>query len=115
MELKVKDGAYVLCGGGLERVSGAEEIAQRVVMKLTARKGSFAPLPSYGSTLHQLLYRAKPSEYQTIAMQSIAQALADEPEVAVTETTVTVADEDTLQLKVYFTVSGVNFQTDVTI
>lgn len=115
MELKIRNGAYVPGGGSLEHVSGAEEIAQRVVMKLTARKGGFAPLPSYGSALYQLLYRAKPSEYQTVAMQYIAQALADEPEVTVTETTVTVIDEDTLQVDVSFTAAGVNFQTAVTV
>lgn len=67
MELKLVDGAYVLgAGGRMSRVTKAEEIAQRVMMKLTARRGGFAPLPEYGSALHTLLRTAKPVGFKKI-------------------------------------------------
>ena len=87
MELKLEQGRYVPGAGGLLRVTGANEIAQRVMMKLTARRGGFAPLPEYGSALYTLLHTARPSEYETAAMQYIAQALADEAGLRVVHAT----------------------------
>ena len=52
MELRLKDGKYDSIGARLCTVSGAEELAQRVMMKLAARRGSFWPLPDYGSRLY---------------------------------------------------------------
>ena len=53
MELKLIDGDYAAdASGGLATVSGIEELAQRVLMKLTARRGSFPLMPDYGSRLY---------------------------------------------------------------
>lgn len=114
MELKLVNGTYVPgAGGRLRRVTGAEETAQRVMMKLTARRGGFAPLPDYGSALHTLFRTAKPSAYQTAAMRYIAEALADEPEVTVTDVEVIRTGEESLRVEVGFTVSGVAFRKSV--
>ena len=58
MELKIKDRDYVADGaGGLVRVSGWDELLERVLFKLSVRRGSFALAPELGSKLH-LLWRA---------------------------------------------------------
>lgn len=83
MELKLTDGRYSASGsGGMELVSGYEELMQRVTMKLSARRGGFAAMPDYGSRLH-LLYRTKPSDRQEAAKKYVAEALAEESDVTV--------------------------------
>jgi len=82
MELKLSGGDYAVTEGRIETVSGAEEILQRVLMKLAARRGGFAPLPNFGSRLH-LLPGVRKSERAALCEAYIAEALADEPEVAI--------------------------------
>ena len=42
MELELQNGDYVPDGiGGVRRVSGREALAQRIIFRLTARRGSF--------------------------------------------------------------------------
>lgn len=78
MELKLKNGKYTAVSrGGLERVSGTEELRQRVEMKLTARRGGFALMPEFGSRLY-LLSSVKPSHRAAAAEQYIREALSDE-------------------------------------
>ena len=78
MELKIRDGDYCPDGlGGMERLSDAEAVLQRVLYRLTARKGSFPLLPKLGSDLHRLL-REKPSTRQAMAEQYVHAALAEE-------------------------------------
>ena len=85
MELKIKNGDYVPDGaGGLERVSGTEELLQRVLFLLTARRGGFAPLPALGSDLY-LLGREKPGNRQAAAKKFAAEALAGEKGVTVSD------------------------------
>jgi len=79
LDIKLTDGRYSASPlGGLAAVRGAEELGQRIVMKLTARRGGFAVLPDYGSRL-PLLLRTLASERNTTARQLVAEALADEP------------------------------------
>ena len=50
MELKINDRDYVADGmGGLVRVSGWDELLERVLFKLSVRRGSFSLLPELGS------------------------------------------------------------------
>ena len=59
MELKIKDRDYVSDGAGaLVRASGREELLERVLYKLSVRRGSFPLAPELGSELH-LLWREK--------------------------------------------------------
>jgi len=84
MELKIVDGDYVADGaGGLVRVSGTEEVLQRVRFRLCARRGGFPLLPELGSELHRL-GRVKPRERAGAARQAVAEALAAEQDVSVT-------------------------------
>ena len=84
MELKIKDLDYVADGaGGLVRVSGWDELLERVLFKLSVRRGSFALAPELGSKLH-LLWREKGESRATAAKQYVAEALADEEGLSVT-------------------------------
>ena len=84
MELKIKDRDYVADGaGGLVRVSGWDELLERVLFKLSVRRGSFALAPELGSKLH-LLWREKGESRATAAKQYAAEALADEEGLSVT-------------------------------
>ena len=115
MELKLENGAYLCRGKTPETVSGAEEIAQRVVLRLTAHRGGFAPLPEYGSRLYLLSRLARPGTYQTTAMQLIAEALEGETAVSVTDVQVTELRENDLRVDITFTVDGQLFQTGITV
>ena len=78
MELKIKDGDYVPDGsGGFVAVSGTEELLQRALLKLTARRGAFLFRKDFGSRLWEL-GRVPPSARRGAAIQYAAEALADE-------------------------------------
>ena len=83
MALSLRNGDYVPDGqGGLRTAEGAQEVLERVLWKLTVRRGSFPFLPDLGSRLH-LLGRVPARERESLAQQYVAEALTDE-EVAVT-------------------------------
>ncbi len=78
MALILREGDYVPDGqGGFRTAEGAEEVLERVLWKLTVRRGSFPLLPELGSRLH-LLGRAPAGERESLAEQYVAEALADE-------------------------------------
>ncbi len=82
MELKLENGDYISSGGGVKTVSGAEELAQRLTMKLTARRGKFWPMADYGSRLYTLLSGVMPADRETAIREFVAEALADEDNVS---------------------------------
>ena len=84
MALILRDGDYVPDGqGGLQTAEGAQELLERILWKLSVRRGSFPFLPDLGSRLH-LLGRAVPQARGALANQYVCEALSDE-EVSVTE------------------------------
>lgn len=88
MELRLKNGDYLADGlGALVRAEGDEALLERVLFRLCARRGGFAPLPELGSRLH-LLGRERPGLRQTAAQQYVAEALAQE-DVEVSQVTLT--------------------------
>ena len=83
----MRDGDYVPDEmGGFVTVSGGEEVLQRVLLRLIARRGGSPFLPTFGSRLH-LLLRARPGERSALAKQYVVEALADEKDVEVTDVT----------------------------
>ena len=99
MELKIKNRDYVADGaGGLRRVSGKEELLQRVLFRLTARRGGFALAPTLGSRLH-LLGHEKPGNRQAAAKKCVAEALSGETGITVEEVSLAY-DGDTSKLRV---------------
>ena len=84
MERKLVNGDYVPDGkGGLAVLTGAEEVLQRALFRLPARRGALPFLPELGSRLY-LLPREKPSARQALAVQYAAEALGDEEDLRVT-------------------------------
>ena len=78
MELKLQDGRYVFDrSGALQTVEGRDELLQRALMRLAARRGSFWPDPEYGSRLY-LLGRLKPAQRAAAAKLYAAEALKPE-------------------------------------
>lgn len=74
----MKNGDYVPNGqGGFLRAEGRSELLQRVLWKLSARRGAFPFLKELGSRLYTLT-REKPSTWNSLAQQYVAEALAGE-------------------------------------
>lgn len=93
MELFLKRGDYLPDGqGGVCRATGKEELLQRVLWKLTVRRGSFPFLPELGSRLYTLA-RHKPSDWQGLAEEYVAQALTGEENLRIDRVDVTRAAE----------------------
>ena len=91
MELMLKNGDYVPNGvGGLRRVFGKEELLQRVLFKLTARRGMFPFREDLGSRLWQL-GRLPVAQRLSAAEQYVIEALADEAGLAVESVDLTAA------------------------
>lgn len=83
MELKLFEGDYVPDGyGGFETVSGAEEVLQRALCKLSARRGALPLLPDYGSRLYKLM-RSPASERNAAALSYVTEALSNEAGLSV--------------------------------
>ncbi len=79
MELELKNGDYIADGvGGLRRVGGREALLQRVLFRLTARRGSFPFWEDLGSRL-RTLGRLPASERRSAARQYVTEALEAEP------------------------------------
>ena len=86
VELMVRDGDYVPDGaGGFLRAEGSQELLQRVLWKLSIRRGSFPLLPDLVSRLF-LLFWAAPSRRAALARQYAAEALAGEAGLEITGT-----------------------------
>ena len=84
----LREGDYVPNGeGGFSAATGAAEVLERVLWKLTVKRGSFPFLPELGSRLH-LLSRVPAGEREALAAQYAAEALADE-EAVIRETKLT--------------------------
>ena len=90
MELKLVNGDYLPDGrGGLEQAE--EEILQRALSRLTARRGSFPFLPEFGSRL-SLLGAVAPLARETAAERYVTEALA--PETALKVESVRLREEE---------------------
>ncbi len=104
MELKLVDGDYTAGKyHDLESVTGSEELAQRLMLRLAARRGGLAVLPDYGSRLYTLS-SMRPSEREGSARQFVAEAL--EGEDVVLEDLQLSETEDGLRLELSLTAGG---------
>lgn len=114
MELKLKDGDYLPDGyGGMVRLEGEEALLQRVLFRLTARRGALPFLPDLGSQLYRL-GRERPAARAAAARQYVAEALAQEP-VTVTEVTLGNAGGGRLEVTVFLEGQGRQMQAAVTL
>ena len=84
-QLRLHNGDYVPDGkGGFCSVGAGEEMLQRILLRLTARRGGCPFLPTFGSRLY-LLCRAKPNERSALARAYVAEALSEEPDIEITD------------------------------
>ena len=95
-------------------MSGSLELAQRVEMKLCARRGGFALMPQFGSRLY-MLPGVRASEREAAARQYIAEALADEPLVELEGLTLAYIGDSVLQLELSFTALESEFEISTTV
>lgn len=92
MELEMRNGDYVPDGaGGVRRLEGQEALLQRVLFRLTARRGSFPFWRTLGSRLWQL-GRLGASVRPAAARQYVEEALAEEAGVTVEDVVLTERD-----------------------
>ena len=92
MELQMKNGDYVSnCAGGLRKVSGNEALLQRVLLRLTARRGTFPFWEELGSRLWQL-GQVPAAKRDSAAKQYVVEALAEETDLEVDS--VVLSEED---------------------
>lgn len=114
MELRMKDGDYVPDGqGGVLRCTGGAEVLQRVLYRLSVKRGSFPFLPELGSRLH-LLTREKPLARPSVARQYVEEALAGE-DLTVDEVTLTDAGDGRVGVKVELTWQGEALEVNVVV
>ena len=114
MELKLIDGDYVDNGrGGQAALEGEEALLQRVLFRLTARRGAFPLLPEMGSRLW-LLGRESGSGRLSAARQYVAEALTEE-QVAVEDVALSDAGEGRIRLEARLLWEGGSLTAVVTI
>ena len=79
MELKLENGDYIPDGlGGMVRLESDQALLQRVLFRLSARRGGLPFLPDLGSRLYQL-GREPLAARSAAARQYVVEALAGEP------------------------------------
>lgn len=109
-ELKIQNGDYVADGvGGMLRLNGTEALLQRVLFKLTARRGKFYFLNTLGSTLCDLSTVPK-SLRLGAAKQAVAQALEDEKDLQIEQISL---DGDILTVRLCYEGSALNLNVSV--
>ena len=78
MELQLKNGDYIPDEkGGVVRLDGDAALLQRVLFRLSARRGGLSMLPELGSQLY-LLGRERPEARLSAARQYAAEAVRPE-------------------------------------
>lgn len=92
-ELQMTNGDYIPNGAGdFCRLEGSQALIQRILFKLTARRGALPFLPETGSLLYTLA-REKKSARQALCTRYVHQALEGED---ITVTGVTYSEENSL-------------------
>lgn len=114
MEPRIKNGDYIPDGlGGVVRCEGAEALLERVLFRLTARRGALPFLPRLGSRLY-LLSREPASQWSSAARQYVVEALAEEP-VSVTDVRLTPMEDGLAQLTVWLDYEGTALSVSVAV
>ena len=111
MEPRIQNGDYIPDGlGGVVRSQGADALLERVLFRLTARRGGLPPL---GSRLY-LLGREPAAQRLSAARQYVAEALAEEA-VTVTDIALAPAEQDRTRLTVQLEYQGTDLSVSLVI
>lgn len=112
MELELRDGDYVVSGGRARRTEGREALLQRVLFRLTARRGQFPFLEDLGSRLWTL-GQLPAGKRETAAEQFVAEALSAETGLAVDQVTLDRGPEGRSRLTAELTWNGEDLRVTV--
>ncbi len=105
MDTMLQNGDLALCERGFPiTVTGVQEHAQRLLLRLSTQKGAFALDPSFGSELHRL----RGSNLSREAERLVAQAAAQIPGVTVQTVTCTQAEQGAVRLDIHLVAAGEN-------
>ena len=114
MEVKIQNGDYVPDGlGGVVRCQGTDSLLERVLFRLTARRGGFPPLPQLGSRLY-LLSREPVAQRLSAARQYVAEALAEEA-VTITDVILTPVGQGHIRIEVLLEYQGTDLSVSMTV
>lgn len=114
MELRIQNGDYIPDGlGGVVRCQGEDALLERVLFRLTARRGGLPFLPRLGSRLY-LLSRETAVQRLPAARQYVAEALAEEA-VTVTDVTLLPDGQGRAQLTVRLEYQGTELPVSLTV
>lgn len=114
MEVRIKDGDYIPDGlGGVVRCQGSDALLERVLFRLTARRGGFPILPQLGSRLY-LLSREPAAQRLSAARQYVAEALAEEA-VTVADVALAPDEQGRIRLTVRLEYQGTELPVSLTI
>ena len=105
MEPRIQNGDYIPDGlGGVVRSQGADALLERVLFRLTARRGGLPPL----------LGREPATQRLSAARQYVAEALAEEA-VTVTDIALAPAEQDRTRLTVQLEYQGTDLSVSLVI
>ena len=106
MDTALKDGDFYLGTTGKPiAISGIKELLQRVLIRLTVRKGSFIYNKNLGSNLYTLKNTNKDIKNQAIIM--VKEALADMKEIEVDDISVKLIDNlENLKINVLLSINN---------
>lgn len=114
MEPRIHNGDYIRDGlGGVIRCQGADALLERILFRLTARRGGLPLLPGLGSRLY-LLGREPAAQRLSAARQYVAEALAEE-NVTVTDVILTPESQGRIGIKVLLDYQGTEMAASVTL
>jgi len=114
MEPRLRNGDYIPDGlGGIVRCEGAEALLERVLFRLTARRGGLPFLPRLGSRLY-LLPKEPVAQRLSAARQYAAEALTEEP-VSVTDVELTALGDGQAQLTVWLDYQGTELSVSMAV
>ena len=100
MALRLQDGDYRSNGvGALLQVNGSEAVLQRVLFRLTARRGTFPFWETLGSRLWKL-GQVPSAGRQAAAKQYVVEALSEEQDLQIEAVTLGTVSQGTAELTV---------------
>lgn len=114
MEARLSNGDYVPDGlGGVVRCQGAQALLERVLFRLSARRGQFPLLPTLGSRLY-MLSREPAAQRSSAARLYVAEALAEE-EVSVADVALAPGQDGRIQITVMLDYKGEDLAVTMTV
>lgn len=97
------------------KITGAREIVQQALLRLSIKKGSFACDPGLGSELYKLRALKNSANLERLALGYVREALLPMPELAVESIGITRSEPDVLALAVTFYYNDQSYQLEVNV